>query len=154
MINMNFPMPVESILPAMSEAAIKLISDFSNEQKKLIQVPVVTHHLFHAGTYVRTITLKKNHVLTSVLIKRPTVVIVSGNTAVTIGNKICRLVGHHVLAASANRIQAYRTYEETSISMSFATKARSVEEAEKEFTDDFNSLLSHEFENEVIITGE
>jgi hypothetical protein len=52
------------------------------------------------------------------------------------------LVGYNVIQASAGRKQIYVTREETAITMIFPSNAKTVEEAEEEFTDEAEMLLS------------
>lgn len=79
---------------------------------------------------------------TSVLIKIPTVVIVHGECCVYLDGKWEPMSGYKVLPASAHRIQAYVTFSETSITMLFPSTAKTVEEAEAEFTDEAAELHS------------
>ncbi len=73
-----------------------------------------------------------------------------------VGDKPMRLTGHCVIPASAHRKQAFTAHEDTYLTMSFATGAATVEEAEDEFTDEAALLLSRrpDSPNEVTITGE
>ena len=141
-------------LPAMSFQAVAAVARLAEACKPLPQIPLVTQHLFHAGMYSRTIILPKNTALTGVLIKRSTVVTIAGDVSVFAGGEAFRVTGYKVIPASANRKQAYLSFAETAITMCFATSAKTVEEAEMEFTDEFSELLSHSFDNEVIFTGE
>ena len=141
-------------LPPMSDQAVRVVSKLAELSLLRPQVPLKTSHLFHAGVYSRTIVIPAGTMLTGVLIKIPTVVIVSGDAKVFVGDKTVHLTGCQVLPASSNRKQAYFSLAETSITMIFATTAKTVEEAEMEFTDEFESLMSHGLENDVIITGE
>jgi hemolysin-activating ACP:hemolysin acyltransferase len=65
-----------------------------------------------------------------------------------------RLKGHNVLPASANRRQVYVAIQDTTVTMSFRTWAQTVEDAEREFTDEYDRLLSHHNANVVVLTGE
>lgn len=99
-------------------------------------------HRFHAGLYARTCRLAADQVITSVLIKIPTLLIVNGDCLVLAGEDWHELKGYNVIEASAGRKQVYVTLGETQITMIFSTEAKTVEEAEAEFTDEFESLLS------------
>ncbi len=79
---------------------------------------------------------------TSVLIKIPTLLVVNGECWVLSGDKWGHINGYAVLPASAHRIQAYVTIEKTEITMIFPSNAKTVEEAEAEFTDESADLLS------------
>lgn len=99
------------------------------------------HHL-HAGMYARTARVAAGMAFTSVMIKIPTLVIVHGECCVFVDGKWHIMSGYNVIKASAHRIQAYATFEETEITMIFPSNARTVEEAEAEFTDESSDLLS------------
>lgn len=118
------------------------------------QVEIPTHHTLHAGLYARSILLPKGCVMTSVLIKIPTVVIISGDVTVSTNNEPMRVTGHKVIAASAYRRLAYLAHQDTHITMLFASEAETVEQAEREFTDETESLASrrHPLTDTVAIT--
>jgi hypothetical protein len=141
-------------LPAMSGAAVDKIRALEQINLQQEQTPIVTHHLIHAGMYHRTIKIDAGVVLTGALIKRATTVTVSGDALVSTGDYAVRLVGYHVLPASAHRKQAFLANTETHITMCFPTKAKTVEEAEAEFTDEADLLFSRTGENVINITGE
>lgn len=135
LIDKSLPMASPEILEkiALVEARIR-------PREHTLKV-VMEHHL-HAGMYARTCRLAPNSVITSVLIKIPTLLIVNGDCVVLAGEGWCELKGYHIIPASANRKQIYVTRAETEITMIFPTTARTVEEAEAEFTDEVESLLS------------
>lgn len=112
-------------------------------------------HVLHAGMYARTCRVPAGMAFTSVLIKVPTVLVVNGACFVFASDRWRKLAGYHVLAAAAGRIQAYYTVTQTEITMLFPTKARTVEEAEAEFTDEAAALLSRRRpeDDTVTITG-
>lgn len=141
-------------IPPMNAGDIERIRALDRLSLQHEQTPIDTHHLLHAGMYVRTILIQKDVLLTGVLIKRPTVVIVSGDVSVFIGHEAVRLTGYHLLAASAHRKQAFLAHADTYLSMQFPTQAKTVEEAEAEFTDEVELLFSRYNANYVTITGE
>jgi hypothetical protein len=60
-----------------------------------------------------------------------------------------------VLPAAAGRKQAFLAQADSHITMIFATAARSVAEAEREFTDEADNLVSRRAGgNRIVITGE
>jgi hypothetical protein len=121
--------------------------------KEPVEVP--TQHVIHAGMYARTIAMPKDHVLTGALMKRATLVIVTGAAAVLAGVEWIELEGYNVVPASAGRKQVFVSRSAVIITMLFPTAARTVEEAEAEFTDECAGLLSRRQDaNTVIITGE
>lgn len=152
---MSLPALQRSI-PPMSLAAVDRVRAFEVENLKREQVPIVTHHLIHAGMYARTITIPAGVVLTGALIKRATILIVNGDAQVARGDDTVRLTGYHVLPASAHRKQAFYSYADTDLTMLFPTAAQDVRAAEEEFTDEAELLFSRreDAENVIIITGE
>lgn len=144
-------------MPAATPAAIADVSALERHMLALPQTPIETHHVLHGGLYARTILIPAGTVLTGALIRVPTVVIVAGDVLVTLGNgESVHLTGHHVLPASAGRKTAFVTRADTHVTMVFRTAARTVEEAEAEFTEEADGLCSRRdpTSNHVVITGE
>jgi hypothetical protein len=103
---------------------------------------VEMEHCFFAGMYARTCRLAANQVISSVFIKIPTIVVVHGDCIVLAGETWHEMNGYYVLPANPGRKQIYVTRGETQITMVFPSNAQTVEEAEAEFTDQAESLLS------------
>lgn len=148
-------------LPATTAKGIEIVRAIEQRVLAVPQLDIVTHHVLHAGVYSRTICIPKapadteKNVLTSALIKVPTTITVCGKCSVLIGDAEEVLIeGYRVLAAAAGRIQAYIAHEDTWITMSFKTNARTVGEAEAEFTDEADRLMSRRGRNEIVITGD
>lgn len=146
----------DSRIPAMTDRAIDMVRELERLVVTMPQTEVETHHVIHGGMYARTILVPANAVLTGALINVPTMLIINGSVRVTIGDEAVDLHGHHVLAASAKRKQAFLAIEDTWLTMLFATDAQSVAKAEQEFTDDADLLMSRRpaAKNITIITGE
>ena len=121
----------------------------------LPQSEPVMEHLLHAGMYFRTARVEANQVFTNVLVKIPTILIVNGSAAVNVNGRWHWLHGYSVLAASAHRKSVYLTRTATDFTMAFLSNAKTVEEAEREFTDESEQLLSRSQEGRdlVMITG-
>lgn len=162
---MNLPttLATETALPStkpriasMTEADLDRVYDWTMAALAKPQIPIRMEHTLHAGLYARTCRLPKDTAITGVLIKIPTLLVVHGDAWVYIGNdQSIRLTGYQTIPAGANRRQAFVALEETEITMMFPTSATSVEEAEHEFTDEFECLASHRDDlNTVTITGE
>lgn len=143
-----------NIVPASTRAAVAKVQALEAHVARLPQLKLTTRHVIHAGMYARTITIPAGVVLTGALIKRATLLIVSGVVQVFTGEESVLIEGYHVIPASAGRKTAYYALEDTDLTMVFPTNARTVQEAEREFTDDVEMLMSRVNENEVIITGE
>ncbi len=120
------------------------------------QVPIYTEHVIHAGMYLRTITLPPDIKLTAVFVKIPTVLIIVGACEVLIGNELTEIKGYAVLPASGGRQQEFTTDAcPVILTMAFATQARTIQEAEAQFTDETDILLSHRQDlNKIVITEE
>ena len=141
-------------IPSMSREAVDRVRTFEVLALERPQVDIATHHVIHGGMYARTIQIPAGVVLTGAEIKLATVLIVSGHVQVTVGDETRELAGYHVLAASNGRKQAFLAMADTHLTMIFPSRAESVEEAEREFTDESDRLFSRHGENEVVITGE
>lgn len=154
---MNTDLTPASTLPAihaMTPAAVDKIRAFEVMNMQRPQIPIPTSHLLHAGMYARTITIPKDTVLTGALIKRATILIFNGDATIALGEDSVRMSGYHVIPASAHRKQAFVAHADTHLTMLFPSHARSVAQAEAEFTDEANLLFSRRGENVVNITGE
>jgi hypothetical protein len=138
---------IDKTLPATSRGILEkiaLVEARLRPREGTLQVRM--EHRLHAGLYARTCRLAADQVITSVLIKIPTVLIVHGDCIVLAGDEWQELTGFNVLAAEAARKQIYVTRGETEITMIFRTEAKTVEEAEAEFTDEAANLLSRRTE--------
>lgn len=149
-------LPVQCRIPAMTAQAIDKVRELEAITRDLPQVEIATDHVLHGGMYARTICIPAGVVLTGVFIQVPTLLVFDGNATVNAGDDAVTLVGHHVLAASAHRRQAFLAHEDTRLTMVFATRAATVAEAEDEFTDEAHLLFSRKpgAINRINITGE
>lgn len=132
---------------ATSEDVVMRLRTLEDFIRQYPQTEFETEHVFHAGMYTRTVRLPQPKqgeatIFTSVLIKRPTMVIVNGVCDVLIDDIGVRLSGYNVVACDAGRKQVYIAHTKLEITMFFPTNAKTVEEAEAEFTDEADNLLS------------
>lgn len=141
-------------LPAMAPEALDKVRAVEAMAREAEQLPLVTQHLIHAGMYARTIHLHEGTMITGVLIKIATTLIVTGEVRVYTGDEILHMTGHTVLACSAGRKTAFVALSDVSMTMLFPTTAKTVEEAERQFTDEYELLVSHQNHNDITITGE
>lgn len=146
----------EVTIPVMSLDAVANVRDLERHLLALPQTLIETHHVLHGGMYARTILIPAVTALTGALIRVPTVLVIAGDTLVTLGNESVRLAGYHVLPAATGRKTAFATIADTRVTMIFPTTARTVEEAEAEFTEEADGLCSRRdpTSNHVVITGE
>lgn len=148
---------VQPRIAAMSDAAIDNVRRLEGLAAAQPQVPIVTEHVIHGGMYARTVCIPAGTMITGVLIKRATLLIVHGDALAYVGDDgAVRFTGNHVVPASAGRKQAFVAIEPTYLTMLFPTQSRTVEDAEREFTDEGDILLSRRAadSNRVTITGE
>jgi len=141
-------------LPQMSDAAVAAVRRVESAMRAVGQVHLDTDHLIHGGMYARTIRIPPRVALAGVLITRATTVILSGDATVFTGSESVHLTGYHVLPASAGRKQVFVSHAETYLTMLFPTRARTVEEAETEFTDEPGALQARAAGDSITITGE
>lgn len=141
---------------AMTPAAIDKVRKLENALRELPQIDIGTDHIIHSGMYARTVVIPAGAVVTGVLIRVPTIIVVKGHCMVSIGDEAVQVNGYKVLAASAHRKQACMAFEDTTWTMIFTTDASTVEEAEDQFTDEPHLLMSRQdgSVNTINITGE
>lgn len=136
----------------------ELLASLTETQNKLLNLPQIeiqTEHVIHGGMYTRTIRLGPGVVLMGALIKIPTMLIVSGRTKVFTGESWIELDGYHVIPARAGRKQIFVTQEDTNITMMFRTDAKTVDQAEEEFTDEAEALMSKQGDKDTVtVTGD
>jgi len=146
----------ENHISTMSEVAINKVRQYEALVLSVPQTKIPTHHLLHAGMYSRTIMIPAGNTLTGVLMKISTILILSGDFILFAGDEAVKLSGYNVLAGSPNRKQAGIAITDTWATMLFPTNAKTVEEAENEFTDEGNILWSRYDDaiNHVTITGQ
>lgn len=150
----NLPVS-DNRIPAMSEEAIEKVRRLEKVLLELPQLELETTHVIHAGMYLRTIRMPAGCLVSGVLMKIPTIVIVSGHATFYVdGGHTIDFDGYNVIPASAGRKQAVLANSETYITMMFPTDARTVDEAEAQFTDEAEALGSHRDRNIITITGD
>jgi hypothetical protein len=145
-----------TMVSATTSGMLARIRHAEEKLAKREQLPVATEHLFHAGIYARTVRLKPGTLITGALIRRATLLIVNGCVAMLVNEVWVSLHGYNVIPASAGRKQVFVTRSEVAMTMLFPTAAKTVEEAEKEFTAETDLLLSRR-QNDgdtITVTGE
>jgi len=147
--------PIGAALPATSPESLAKLVRVEDLLSQCAQHEVATEHVLHAGMYSRSIRLEPGEVVTGCLYKVPNLVIVAGHCQVLADDEWVELLGYHVLPGSAGRKSAFVALSTTVLTMLFATRAQTVEEAENEMTDEADRLMSRQSSNDiVIITGE
>jgi hypothetical protein len=129
-------------IAAMSPATIDKVRQLETMVGAMPQIEIRTDHVFHAGVYARTVLVPAGAVITGVLIKIPTILIVNGDAIVHTEGGPIELHGYHVLQAAAGRKQALVALTDTHLTMIFASDASDPDTAEREFTDEIDNLMS------------
>ena len=127
-------------LPPCSSEALEALQRIEDEMAKQPQVTLPVEHHLHAGVYSRTVFIPKGVMACGVIINRPTQLIMNGHARITSGDRVFELEGFRVLEGQPNRKQIAYAIEDTYFTMLFATDAKTVEEAETEFTDEAERL--------------
>ena len=142
-------------IPPMTLEAIEGVRKLENILSLLPQKLVCTHHVLHGGMYSRTMRIPAGFMITGALIKVPTLLIIEGDALVWTGEEHVLLEDYNIIPAHQNRKQVFVARTDVLLTMIFATKATTIEQAEEEFTDDFARLLSRQQGNKnfTIITG-
>lgn len=129
-------------LPSLTGGALLRVQEFEHELLQQSQEPAFVEHTFHAGVYARTMRMPAGMVLTGALMRIPTLLIVSGELQVFDGEHTLEFKGYNVLQGAAGRKSVMLAVTEVSMTMLFATQAKTVDEAEREFTDEYERLQS------------
>lgn len=114
-----------------------------------VRVPIV--HSLHGGVYTRTARIEPGIMITSVLIRPETTLVLHGDLEVLVAGQWVRFEGFHVLPGRAHRRQVMRSELGATITMIMPTAATTVEEAEREFTPEFHLLQSQRGEGDIVI---
>ena len=138
------------IIPGMTPDQVGVVQRIEDLMLTCPQIDMPTVHSLHAEVYTRTIKVPAEGVITGALIQIPTTLIVSGKCTVIIGDRSYLIEGYHVFAASANRKQVFMAHEDTYITMMFKTDAITIEQAEEEFTEDSDRLMSRQCDNYIV----
>lgn len=133
---------IGSAIPAMSDAAMGKVCDLETMILSLPQVDIDHTHTLHDGVYTRTIFMAAGVILTGALIKIPTTLIISGHVVAYFGDTTLTVAGYKVIKAEARRKTAFVAIGDTWLTMLFATEAQTIEEAEEQFTDEYDRLMT------------
>lgn len=151
------------MLPATNAPALPALSDESmcraHELEHWIaeqpgQIHVVTDHLLHGGMYHRTCCIPAGAVVSGCLVKIATTLMVSGHCRFYVGDdaKLLEVDGYAVLPGFPGRKSTIHALADTHMTMIFPTTATTVAEAEAEFTDEADRLMSRSGERDTVRT--
>jgi hypothetical protein len=144
-----------TVVPANSPEMLQVLNDVQDVLMAAPQIPLLTEHVIHGGMYARTVRLDPGTIISGAQVKVPTMLIVQGHARVFVRDDWQEIAGFNVIAASAGRKQLFVALSPVVITMVFKTAARTVEEAEAEFTDESDLLLSRRKGLDLtVITGE
>lgn len=132
------------IIPRMTWPQISSAKQVEKFVGMAPQIDIPVQHNLHAGLYARTVRIPAGVIITGALIKIPTVLIISGDCGVWVGRNFLRVHGYRVFSAAANRKQIFIAKSATDLTMCFPTDAKTVKEAEEQFTDEAHLLQNRE----------
>ncbi len=144
------------VIGAMDETVIAAVRKLEAAAMPRPQGLIRTGHVLQAGLYSRTVFIPKGDAIIGALIKIATLLIVVGDAAVFVGERdALDLKGYNVVPAAAGRKQVIVARTDVHLTMIFPTSAATVEEAEREFTDEVDLLASRRDGaiNDVVVTG-
>jgi len=141
-------------LTPTSEEVLDRLYETQEKMLSLVQEGIQTDHVLHAGMYSRTITMPPHTKLMGALIKIPTLVITVGDGAVFVNGEWKAVRGYQVIPGCKDRKQAFFSLGPLIVTMIFPTKAKTVDEAEREFTDEHELLLSRRQNYSTTMIGE
>lgn len=127
----------------MTEHQIEMVRVLESEAYNMPQVELETTHTFHAGMYARTIKIPAGIMITGALIKIATILICSGKGLIYTSDGAKEYFGYNIYNGMENRKQAFLASEDTYLTMLFPTLVTSIPEAEAEFTDEADMLLTN-----------
>lgn len=116
--------------------------DYIRVLEKLPEVKIKTEHHLHAGVYSRTVYVPAGTVAVGLKVNLATQLICAGHFRLTDGACTKEFKGYHVLNGYAGRRAAVHAITNCAFTMLFSTKCKTVEEAEAEFTDEPERLLT------------
>ena len=148
---------IKGLIPSMSDEqyAVGLKAE-EWIKDNLPAIKCCTQHTLHDGIYSRTVFLPAGSVVVGVIIKVPTTIAMHGKMAFYIGDEVKYIDGYHVVTAEGGRKQIVYAFEDSHVTLTFKTDAKTIEEAENQMTDEADRLMSRQPEsfNLVTITGE
>lgn len=133
-------------IPATPYQALEAIKAWEKRALGHKQCPLQTTHNLHAGIYSRTVRIPAGAVITGALIKIPTVLTIVGSMQISIGSAIYEIDGLTTFDCEPGRKQIMAAKTDCFVTMAFASNAKTVAEAEEEFTDEAEMLLSRKME--------
>jgi hypothetical protein len=139
---MNVPTACSARLSTNEPALLAAICAVQDVVASVEQLDVEAEHVLHGGMYARTVRLPAEAVGVGVRIKVPTVLVVHGDVDLLTDAGWIEVRGYGVFAGEPGRKQVFVTRSAAEMTMLMPTAAQTVDEAEREFTDEWEQLLS------------
>lgn len=138
------PIPSSSppSIPSSSPAALAVLEVLERGLLERPQIPLQTHHYLWAGVYYRWVCMPEGVVLTGAVIRIPTLLTLSGDVSVWVEGTWTRYTGVAVLPCEPHRKSLMVAHIPTHLLMGFGTAATTADEAEREFCEHPERLLS------------
>lgn len=127
-------------IPPMTREMIDKVRTVEALSKQRAQVKISVKHYLHGGAYVRTVQLPAGVMITGAHIRIDTNLVVNGHAMIHDGHEWRENIGYNVMTCAADRKQIFVAISDTDLTMFFATDAKTVEEAEERFTNEFLML--------------
>ena len=132
----------QDLSPSSPEAIARLEALGNELADNFPSAEIRTEHHLHAGVYSRTIYVPAGVAVVGLTVRVPTQLIACGHFRLTDGDRTVEMRGLHVLDGAAGRRAAVYAITASAFTMLFATDAKTVEEAENEFTEEPERLLT------------
>ena len=107
---------------------------------ELPQVYIRVEHTLHAGVYARTAYVPAGTMAVGVELAKDSVLICQGRCRVTSGGEVLEIDGYKVLSGLAGRKSVCATFSDCIFTTIITTDAKTVEEAEAEYTNEVERL--------------
>lgn len=133
-------------IPPMTKEQVEKVRLLEHIAMKYPQFNIPVEHFLHGGMYVRTVKIPAGVVITGALIRVETVLVISGDALIHTGEQWIERKGYNVLPAAAGRKQIFIALTDVYLTMSFPTKAKTVKDAEEQFTTEANLLQNRSAE--------
>ena len=136
------PIPDTGSIRTMSPVEMAKVRHLEQHLLAQPQIDLKYQHELWAGIYDRTVLVPADYTITGAPVKIETLLTIVGDCIVGLDGNELRYTGFAKIKAAAHRMGVFTAITDTFISMSFATTATTVEEAEAQFTDEADRLAS------------
>ena len=116
------------------------VEAFTEELQKLPQIMLPIEHTLHAGVYARTTYVPAGVMGAGAELAVDTILICDGHARISSGSEVIEVKGHTVLTGLAGRKSICYTLSDCIFTTIMATTAKTVDEAEREYTREFEKL--------------